>query len=659
MAFAIYNENEKPKACRDKLKAICASDPELDAKLSSFFTPPPEATKYKQQERRWKRQAAARAKKELDDFEKSKQYAQTNIDLIRDPGFPNPADVSRLQWYLHHKIREKNGSSTKWTEGRWRDLIPMFGRDVAEGYRDGAMSYWRKFKPLLRSEGAEPNKTSSMTIFGLTGLEIESQERPGSLEALNPGDAQRATRYALNELNGFPTWFPQFYVAHRDVAKNIILGEIEYELGVGKPGQDSNYVLSDIGWSAEWAWNDLAPSLFETIERNEPRSALDLHRLLKIIQGSEIPDAKIARLASTKVTQAEADHLADWYAVWVGVEPNLAIPALCEHLAKLADPSECTQFAMRFVTKLWGGRRSETFGARDQFQTIEHLKALYLLMHKYIRVQDDIERANGGVYSPELRDDAQHGRNRILSELMKFSGKEAFLALQEIAEVHRQHPSYAHLENLCQNRAEQDADLRPWKPVDVMEFHERLDRTPSNHRELADLAVLRLLDLKDDLEEGDDSIAAVVKAVSEETILRNFIGHELRSKAFARYNIPQEEQLADDKKPDLRFHGVGFDAPVPVELKIADKWTGPKLFERLENQLAGDYLRDIRSGRGIFALVFRGVEKNRWEIPGVKQPVDFEGLIEALRSHWRNIASKFPGIDDITIVGIDLSKRGK
>src|SRR5882762_8225865 len=65
------------------------------------------------------------------------------------------------------------------------------------------------------------------------------------------------------------------------------------------------------------------------------------------------------------------------------------------------------------------------------------------------------------------------------------------------------------LGNLCQNRAEQDADLRPWKPVDVMEFHERLDSTPSNHRELADLAVLRLLDLKDDLEEGDDSIAAV------------------------------------------------------------------------------------------------------------------------------------------------------
>src|SRR5712675_2168808 len=113
---------------------------------------------------------------------------------------------------------------------------------------------------------------------------------------------------------------------------------------------------------------------------------------------------------------------------------------------------------------------------------------MYILMHKHIRVQDDIDRADGGVYSPELRDDAQDGRNRILHELNKFPGKEAFLALEEIAAAHRQDPSYAHLENLCRTRAEQDADLQPWTPNDVREFHERMDRTPSNHRELADLA---------------------------------------------------------------------------------------------------------------------------------------------------------------------------
>ena len=83
------------------------------------------------------------------------------------------------------------------------------------------------------------------------------------------------------------------------------------------------------------------------------------------------------------------------------------------------------------------------------------------------------------------------------------------------------------------------------------------------------------------------------------------------------------------------------------------------MFERLENQLAGDYLRDVRSGRGVFALVYRGEHKSRWEIPGSRQSVDFDGLLEALRQHWAEIASKFPGVDEITVIGIDLSKRGK
>jgi hypothetical protein len=379
--------------------------------------------------------------------------------------------------------------------------------------------------------------------------------------------------------------------------------------------------------------------------------------MLKIIQGSDIPDHAIARLAQSKATESEPPHASDWLAVWVGVAPDAAIPALTKQLSALPDAAEKTMFAMSFISKLWGGRRSETFGARGQFRTPPHLKTLYLLMHQHIRVQEDIERANGGVFSPELRDDAQDGRNRILQELSKAEGKEAFLALEEIATAHRQHPTFPYLENLCRDRAQRDSDLRAWEPDEVRDFNERLDRTPSNHRELADLATLRIFDLRDDLEEGDESIAAVVRTIDQETILRNFIGHDLREKAFNRYHIPQEAQLADDKKPDLRFHGMGFDAPVPVELKIADKWTGPKLFERLENQLAGDYLRDVRGGRGIFLLVYRGVEKGGWELPRTRRHVKFDELLQELRVHWAALAPKFPNIDDLAIIGIDLTKR--
>jgi hypothetical protein len=64
------------------------------------------------------------------------------------------------------------------------------------------------------------------------------------------------------------------------------------------------------------------------------------------------------------------------------------------------------------------------------------------------------------------------------------------------------------------------------------------------------------------------------------------------------------------------------------------------LFERLENQLCGAYLRDNRSSRGFFVLVYRG-ETAHWEMPVSKNRVDFSGLIIALQDYWRQISSKF------------------
>jgi hypothetical protein len=261
------------------------------------------------------------------------------------------------------------------------------------------------------------------------------------------------------------------------------------------------------------------------------------------------------------------------------------------------------------------------------------------------------------VYSPELRDNAQDARNNLLGLLKEIPGKESFLALREIANIHPEKTSRPWIMLHAKTIAEQDGDIEPWLPKQVKDFQNSLDKTPKNHRELFELVVLRLLDLKDDLENGDSSIANILKNVTQETDMRKYIGRELREKAFGRYSIPQEEQFADDKRPDLRFHGVNFDGPVPVELKLANSnWSGSKLLERLENQLCADYLRDNRSNRGIFLLVYLG-SKTSWELPDSNNRVDFTGLITALEEHWLQISPKFPNVDDITIIGIDLTKR--
>ncbi len=256
-----------------------------------------------------------------------------------------------------------------------------------------------------------------------------------------------------------------------------------------------------------------------------------------------------------------------------------------------------------------------------------------------------------------MRDDAQEARDRLFGLMKETPGKAAYLALQALIDHHPDEQARPWFRVHAKNKAEADGDLQPWKTNEVREFTESLERTPHDHRSLFELACHRLLDLKADLEQGDDSIASILRKIDQETEVRKFIGGWCRDRALGRYSIPQEEELADAKKPDMRWHGNGFDAPVPVELKLADNWPGPDLFERFQNQLCGDYLRDMRSGHGIFVLVYRG-EKTRWELP-YGGAVDFSSLVQSLQGRWTKISAAYANVDGVFVVGIDLTARAR
>jgi hypothetical protein len=68
-------------------------------------------------------------------------------------------------------------------------------------------------------------------------------------------------------------------------------------------------------------------------------------------------------------------------------------------------------------------------------------------------------------------------------------------------------------------------------------------------------------------------------------------------------------------------------------------------------------LRDRRSSRGIFALVYHGT-KTSWNLPNWKHAESFGALIDALQNHWTSLFPQFPGVEDIRVIGMDLTKRG-
>ena len=245
---------------------------------------------------------------------------------------------------------------------------------MARAYRDGAIAYWRKYKPKLQSEGAPPRSTPIQVIFELTGIEIKSTETPDWSTSVSEDEIERACRYASHELNGFLTWFPRLFSTHPSRVAQFLVQEIRYELSIEKADEKSHYVLSDVSWSGQWVWDELAPALYRMLERKKPK-AYNLSKLLKILQGSDISNSDLATLAAAK-TQLVRDPInaAHWFAVWVGVDPAQAIPAFAGRLVNVPGDTEKAAFAMNFVTHLIGGRRSEaaTVDLHAQPVTLTH-----------------------------------------------------------------------------------------------------------------------------------------------------------------------------------------------------------------------------------------------------------------------------------------------
>jgi hypothetical protein len=659
LALDLYLKFGRRRRWREKLKKTVLGtreNNELVTRLKATLRPPArsEPDRMKIRVRKYEMQLKARDAEQEKHHAQWKRHIQMSLRTLIAAQAEKPDEMGKFLVYLFERTRAGHRSNRTWSEYNWRDLISGFGEAVARYFRDSAIGLWRSHKPVLRSEGAPANRTSYRAMFGLIGLEIEFRETPGWPFALTESEILLACRYASYELNGFPAWFDKLFQAHPAVVLAFLLEEIARELSPDNALRETGSVVNDVCWGGQFCWDMLAPGLVPLLWGIERIEFNKLRNLLKILQGSSVENSEIARLAAAKSKlTGDSASAALWFAVWTGVAPEDAVSSVATRLDEIGGLENKMSFAMKYATSLLGGWRRDPTAVRSGFCQPLYLKSLYLLVERHVRREDDIDRTGGEMYSPGLRDDAQDAREQLLEILHKIPGKETFLALHEIATAFPDRPWLAHLAKV---RAEKDADLDAILPTGVREIHDSLERTPTNHRELAELANLRLLDLKDDLENGDTSTASILRTVRRETDVRKFIGRELREKALGRYAITQEEELADAKRPDLRFHGSGFDAPVPVELKLASKWSGPALLERLENQLCGGYLRDSRSARGVFVLLYDG-EKSEWELPGSLGSVGFSDLVVALRQRWEELSASYPGVDGIEVIGIDLSRR--
>ncbi len=659
-AFIVYAQAGRPTVLLSSLQGAVATNQTLREELELLLNPSISENLRQYQinyQERTLRLEQTRLQKEQERTTWITEV-RANPDRIHPFNDMNQGEITNDIKWLMVELRNMHSAGGFCDYANWKLLIPEFGEPIALAYRNAAISHWRKYMPGLRSEGDQTRVQTYSLSFAKAGLEIEAAETGGFPNNLTEPDVCHALRYITRHPNGLPRWLEQLHRVFPDLVKEAVLKELIWELENAKPEITMHYILSPLVYFGTWLHGALAPDLLRWVDTNPTALGNNLNHCLQILVNGGIEPAKLAAVASQQITQAnDQGNLPGWYALLVDCDPTTGIPQVQQWLENLGE--EATEAAQLFIVALMGERHERE--GRPYFMlfpTVEHLKSLYLMMHQYIRVEDDIDRVNGFESSLGVRDYAQNARNFLFDLLSKIPGKSSYIAITELIEEHPV-PAYRnHFKKLAYSRAEEDSDIEPWSVEQLIEFEESLTMTPATHRQLFELVVHRLVDLKSWLELGNDSQFQTWQKVPLEKEMGYLIASTLNRSSHGRYTIVQEPELANTQRPDITAQSLNVTSPVPIELKLLENWTGPSLCERLRNQLVGDYLREPSARFGVLILVWRGLKKPRgWKING--SVVKLSELASAIKLYWESIAVNYPDVDDIAVIVIDLTMRSQ
>lgn len=662
LAFKIFNDADKPYEWLEALQRATTGISELENELNQLINPVISETvrlrsvQRAEEEKEWKIADQKRRQEEEQQHKKWAENLQANPEHLEYlPNTPKRLTDNLIR--LMYEVDEPKNQINHETLHSWKNLTPRFGEEVAVTYRKIAIQQWRRFTPELRSEGGDTTSWTYAFMLAFAGLEIEFKETEKFVQNLSEKNAQHLLRYWFWSLDRLQDWMEPVYQKFPRLVFESFWKELQWELENTPTDNSLHYVLGNIEYCVPWLKKELSDSLLQWLKQNQLENPKALKQCLSLTLEGNIETRDYIDLIQAKISESGSEETtAIWYVLWLFIESETALPAIEDYLVALPK-SEATVQAQFIIIHIFDIPRSDGLGPLDDILKPDQLKRLYILMHQYIRKDEDINRSGGGVYSPGLRDNAQDAREALLRLISRKAGKDSHAALTQLSNEHPVISARTWMRSLAYQRAEQDSELDLMSAQQVREFADRNSITPTSHKQLFDLTVDQLLDLKDWLEQGNDSPYKVWQKSAEETEVRNLFSGQLNKMALGRYNCTQENELANAQRPDLWMTSIHVKSSVPVELKVLDKnWSGSDLCERLRNQLAGDYLREEEARCGVFLLVWLGQTKRSfWEIENKR--VKLPELQSALTQYWNSIASGYAGISKLEILVIDLTIR--
>jgi hypothetical protein len=273
-------------------------------------------------------------------------------------------------------------------------------------------------------------------------------------------------------------------------------------------------------------------------------------------------------------------------------------------------------------------------------------------------MEDDHNRRSGEVFSPDVRDNAEHARSAAFNQLTAIPGRATFDALLRLADNPDCPIPKTRLNELARERAAQDSESAPWLPAEAVVFEQTAETAPTTAKDLQRVALRRLDDMQHELLHGDYAQGAVVKALPNETAVQNWVADRLRLKQGRAYSVEREPHVADEKEPDIRLRAKATDASVPIEIKVPESWTLEELEKALIDQLCGLYLRARDARHGILLLVHKEPRPIGWKDAKTGTFLKFSEVVDRLRALAAYIAGTRPDAPQPEISVLDITTFG-
>lgn len=641
-----------------ELQAATSGFPDLSTLLAARVAPRPpnpDQEKY-ERERQANREEVDRRKTERDD-----SWREWRRVVEADPvaAFSSPEEKANLACMVRWLVHRGGGSGSKYTQSNWSHVRAVFGAEVAENFEASIRRYWRNEPADVWSARAHEDRSRGLdySYFGLTGVAVDVASGKDWAANLSEAEAEKAAAWATTEMNGFPEWLDQLIEVHPNAVFAAFKRELDAELEV-PDAVEYPRTLRSIEHGPPAAKRLMAPLLKQRLlawpretEGLGVRAFENLDTVRSVVTSTSEGDLEVAKFCGRRFAARPKGVLAmAWLRGVFASDFAEGTKALRKALAKF-DGDERRSLGAAWLATIFGDRfvsRAPAVATSDP----RRLKALVELAYECIRREDDVEHE--GVYTPDMRDNAETARNYILGRLFNLPGPEAHVVLLELAEE----PLFAHMPDrlrlVARERAAQDSEPAAISATAFRQWEARLETAPRNPQELFDVVGDRLNDMQFDLVHHDFGHRAQLQALTDETELQPHIAAYLHAHARDHFSVTRESEAADLKKRDVELAAKSFGGRATVEIKVGDNCSVVDLQKAIQNQLVRRYLRHPENRVGYLLVTFAGRTKQLFKHPDTGKLIEFPMVIEHLNSFADQLMREHPNEIRLGVAGFDL-----